>query len=49
MIQPIPSDPRAPEAPAEEVTLEAPTYDLLREKLDAELPEGYRVLWVRTA
>lgn len=35
--------------PTREVKIEAPTYDDARTQLAADLPDGWRVLWVRTA
>lgn len=49
MIQPIPADERAEDPESREVTIEAPTYDDARAQLAADLPDGWRVLWVRTA
>lgn len=49
MIQPIPTDERAEDSEAREVTIDAPTYEAAWAKLHAELPDGWRVLWVRTA
>ena len=49
MTQPIPADERAADAESREVKIEAPTYDDAWAKLHAELPDGWRVLWVRSA
>lgn len=49
MIQPIPADERAEDTESREVKIEAPAYNEAWAKLHAELPDGWRVLWVRSA
>lgn len=49
MTQPIPADERSADAESREVTIQAATYDDAWARLHAELPDGWRVLWVRSA
>lgn len=50
MLEQIPPDGSGKNGmPTRETTIEAPTYDDARVQLAADLPDGWRVLWVRTA
>lgn len=50
MLEQIPADATGKgERVTRETKIEAPTYDDARAQLAADLPDGWRVLWVRTA
>ena len=50
MLEQIPADSTGKsEQVTRETKIEAPSYDEARDRLFSDLPEGWRVLWVRTA
>lgn len=50
MLEQIPADSTGKgERLTREARVEAPTYDDARAQLAVDLPDGWRVLWVRTA
>ena len=50
MLEQIPADSTGEgERVTREVKVEAPSYDDARAQLAADLPDGWRVLWVRSA